>query len=222
MRSTTLTKELILWCVILIPLAYLAFVWSELPDQVPVHFNLKGEADGWAGKTTLVFIVLGTTALLNLLLLVVPHIDPKRKLEYMGSKYHQLRFILVIFMAAISIFLIYNALHPESFTPNILILLIGGLIIALGNYFQAVKPNYFIGIRTPWTLESEQVWRKTHRLGGILWIIGGLMLIMLAVLPLSGMQHIFFMAIMALVVLIPVVYSFLEYRKEQRLGQHSQ
>ncbi|MBD1396731.1 SdpI family protein [Pontibacter sp. JH31] len=218
MKPTNRTKELILWGIVLVPLVYLAFVWSDLPERVPVHFNLKGEADGWADKPMLIFIVIGTTALLNIILLVVPHIDPKRKLEYMGSKYHQLRFILVFFMAAISSFIIYNALHPEAFTPNILFLLIGGLIIALGNYFQAVKPNYFIGIRTPWTLESEQVWRKTHRLGGILWIIGGILLMLLAVLPLSEVQHIIFVAIMALVVLIPVAYSFVAYRKEQRLG----
>ncbi|PVY38572.1 SdpI family protein [Pontibacter virosus] len=165
MKTNNLTRELILWTIVLIPLVYLALVWDRLPEQVPVHFNLKGEADGWAGKTAMIFIVLGTTALLNLILLAVPHIDPKRKLDHMGSKYHQLRFILIAFMAVLCIFLIHTALNPGTFRPSALFMLIGGLFIALGNYFQAVKPNYFIGIRTPWTLESEQVWRKTHRLG---------------------------------------------------------
>lgn len=221
MKPTTLTRELVLWGIILIPMAYLAFVWGELPERVPVHFDLKGEANGWAGKTALIGIVFFTTFALNLLLLIIPHIDPKRKLEYMGSKYHQLRFILVTFMAAISIFIIYNALHPDTFQLNILFLLLGGLFAALGNYFQAVKPNYFIGIRTPWTLESEQVWRKTHRLGGILWIAGGLLMIVLALFPDSGMREVLFLIVVAIMVLVPVVYSFVEFRKEQRLQRQS-
>lgn len=221
MKTTSLTREILLWVIILIPLAYLAWMWNDLPERVPVHFNLKGEADGWAGKTAMIFIVLGTTALLNLILLAVPYIDPKRKLTYMGSKYHQLRFILVIFMTALTMFIIHNALNPDTLRLNVLFILIGGLFIALGNYFQAVKPNYFIGIRTPWTLESEQVWRKTHRLGGILWIVGGVLLIALAFLPESGLQQVLYIAVVALTVLIPVAYSFVEYRKEQRLQQNS-
>ncbi len=221
MKTTGLTREIILWVIILIPLVYLAWVWNDLPERVPVHFNLKGEADGWAGKTAMIFIVLGTTALLNLILLAVPYIDPKRKLTYMGSKYHQLRFILVIFMTALAMFIIHSALNPDTFQLNALLILIGGLFIALGNYFQAVKPNYFIGIRTPWTLESEQVWRKTHRLGGILWIAGGLVMILLALFPDSVTRQAIFLATVAILVVVPLVYSFIEFRKEQRLQRQS-
>lgn len=220
MKTKNLTREIILWAIVLIPLVYLALVWDRLPEQVVVHFNLQGEADGWASKSSLILIVLGTTALLNLIMLALPHIDPKRKLTQMGSKYHQLRFILVVFMAALSVFLIHHALNPDIARQNIHFLLIGGLFIALGNYFQAVKPNYFIGIRTPWTLESEQVWRRTHRLGGILWIVGGILLIALAFLPEWGMQQALYITVIALTVLIPVVYSFMIYRQERRgLGQ---
>lgn len=220
MKTKNLTREIILWAIVLIPLVYLALVWDRLPEQVVVHFNLQGEADGWASKSSLILIVLGTTALLNLIMLALPHIDPKRKLTQMGSKYHQLRFILVVFMAALSVFLIHHALNPDIARQNIHFLLIGGLFIALGNYFQAVKPNYFIGIRTPWTLESEQVWRRTHRLGGILWIVGGILLIALALLPEWGMQQALYITVIALTVLIPVVYSFMIYRQERRgLGQ---
>jgi uncharacterized membrane protein len=221
MRPTNLIKEVILWGIILIPLVYLSLVWNELPERVAVHFDHQGEADGWAGKTAFIGIVLLTTAALNLLLLFIPRIDPKQKLQYMGSKYTQLRFILVIFMAALSVYLIYNAANPDTLRLNLLLLLIGGLFVALGNYFQAVKPNYFIGIRTPWTLESEQVWRKTHRLGGILWIAGGLLMLVLAFLPGSGISQALFPATIAILVLVPIVYSYVEFRKEQRLQRHS-
>ena len=217
MRPSNLIKEVILWGIILIPFVYLSLVWNELPERVPVHFNLRGEADGWAGKTALIGIVFFTTAAMNLLLLVIPNIDPKRKLEYMGNKYTQLRFILVIFMVALSVYLVYNATNPATFQLNILLLLIGGLFIALGNYFQAIKPNYFIGIKTPWTLESEQVWRKTHRLGGRLWIAGGLLMIVLSLFPDSGIRQALFLAIVVVLVLVPTIYSYTESRREQRL-----
>ena len=220
MKASSLTKEAILWLIILIPFAYMGLVWNELPEQVPVHFNLKGEADNWAGKTTLISIIFLSTVGLNLLLLVIPHIDPKRKLEYMGSKYDQLRFILVIFMAALAGFLVYNATHQDTFQLNILLLLLGAMFVALGNYFQAIKPNYFIGIRTPWTLESETVWRKTHRLGGRIWLAGGLVMMVLALIPDSGIRQTLFLANVAVLVLVPVIYSFIESRKEQRLQQH--
>jgi uncharacterized membrane protein len=222
MRPTNLIKEVILWAIILIPFVYLSLVWNELPERVPVHFNLQGEADGWAGKTALISIVFFTTAAMNVLLLVIPNIDPKRKLEYMGNKYTQLRFILVIFMVALSVFLVYNATNPDTtFQLNILLLLIGGLFVALGNYFQAIKPNYFIGIKTPWTLESEQVWRKTHRLGGRIWIAGGLVVIVLSVFPESGIRQALFLAVVAVMVLVPIIYSYTESRREQRLEQQS-
>ncbi|WP_018479375.1 SdpI family protein [Pontibacter roseus] len=221
MKPNSLPKEILLWVIALLPFLYLALVWNELPEQVPVHFNLKGEADGWAGKTALIGIIFFTTVVLNMLLLLIPRIDPKRKLEYMGSKYTQLRYILVVFMAALSVFLIYNATHPATFQFNILFLLLGGLFVALGNYFQAIKPNYFIGIKTPWTLESEQVWRKTHRLGGRIWMAGGLLMLVLALFPGSGMRQVLFLATVGVMVLVPVVYSYLESRREQQLGQQS-
>jgi len=221
MRPTNLIKEVILWGIILIPFVYLSLVWNELPERVPVHFNLQGEADGWVSKTGLIGVVFLTTAAMNLLLLVIPNIDPKRKLEYMGNKYNQLRYILVIFLVALSVYLIYNATNPATFRLNILLLLIGGLFIALGNYFQAIKPNYFIGIKTPWTLESEQVWRKTHRLGGRIWIAGGLLMIVLSFFPDSGIRQVLFLAIVAVLVLVPIIYSFTESRREQRLERPS-
>ncbi|MFD2248299.1 SdpI family protein [Pontibacter ruber] len=217
MKTTSLTREIILWFIILVPLAYLALSWNELPERVPVHFNVQGEADGWAGKTSLIGIVFLTTVVMNLLLLLIPKIDPKRKLAYMGSKYDQLRFILVGFMAALAMFVIYNAVHEDTFQINILFLLLGAMFVGLGNYFQAIKPNYFIGIRTPWTLESEHVWRKTHRLGGRLWMIGGLLMMVLALLPFDQFRQVLFLVIVGVLVLIPVIYSFLESRKEQRM-----
>lgn len=217
-RSTFL--EILIWGVMLVPLSYLFLTWQELPDRVPIHFNLKGEADDWGSKNFLVGLILFMTLGMNLLLLIIPNIDPKDKLAHMGNKYHQLRLLLALFMAALAVFLVYSAKAGNLENTNFINLLIGALFIAFGNYFQAIKPNYFIGIRTPWTLESETVWRKTHRLGGRLWMLGGAVMCLSALLNDPSLRMVVFIATAAIVVLIPVIYSFIEQRKERRQSAH--
>jgi len=96
----------------------------------------------------------------------------------------------------------------------LLIALIGALYAILGNYFQTLKPNYFIGIRTPWTLENEQIWKKTHRLAGRLWIAGGLLTIIISFLINSNLVLvIFFGIITTIIVLVPIVFSYTEFQK---------
>lgn len=220
MKKNSILKEIMLWIIILIPFAYLGLVWNRLPEQVPMHFNIRGEADGWGSRQSLVWLLALTTIGLNLLLLLIPKIDPKRKLVYMGNKYNQLRYILVVFMAALAGFIIYNSMHPEgAFQFNVLLILTGAFFAMLGNYFQAIRPNYFIGIRTPWTLENETVWRKTHRLGGRIWIIGGLSLLLLAFLPDGDLRQALFLVLLGVMVLVPVAYSFIESRKQQQLEE---
>jgi len=222
MKTSSLTREIIIWLIILIPFAYLGLSWNQLPDRIPVHFNLQGEANGWGSKSSLVGILFATTVLMNLLLLFIPKLDPKGKIENMGGKYDQMRLLMVLFMAALATFIVYNALivynapSQHSFNPNLLLILVGGLFVVLGNYFPALKPNYFIGIRTPWTLESETVWRKTHRMGGRLWLIGGIIIITAALLPYNNLRMIILVSTIVTITLIPTIYSFLELRKEQQ------
>ncbi|MBW3544866.1 MAG: SdpI family protein [Bacteroidetes bacterium] len=221
MKTSKIVKESTLWIIVLIPLAYLGFVWNELPEQVPLHFNIRGEADGWGSRQELLWLILLTTAGLNLLLLLIPAIDPKRKLQNMGSKYTQLRFVLVTFMSALGLFIIANAAQSDGLQFNGLMILLGTFFALMGNYFQALKPNYFIGIRTPWTLESESVWRKTHRLGGRLWIVGGLGLVLLSFLPDTQVRQALFLALVGILALVPILYSFIVSKKQEQLERHS-
>lgn len=215
MKKAKLSTELITWAIALIPLVYLWIMWEQLPERVPVHFNLQGEANGWASKPWLVGITLFTTVGINLIMLLIPAIDPKKRIEGMGDKYVNLRLILVLFMSALSLFIVHSAASENGLNHNIMLVLIGTLFAALGNYFQAVKPNYFIGIRTPWTLESENVWRKTHRVGGRLWLIGGILMALLPLISDNALRETIFLSIVAVIVVIPVLYSFLEFKREQ-------
>ncbi len=211
-------KELILWLFIALPYVYLALIWDTLPDQVPTHFNISGEADDWSSKTALLWIPGAMCIGMYLLLLWIPKLDPKRKIEQMGDKYYSLRFMLTAFFSILAIYLIYLSKAGDMNNPNLLLGLIGFLFAMLGNYFQTIRPNYFLGIRTPWTLESENVWKKTHQMGGKIWMLGGVLIILLAMLISNNQLFvILFIIMVSIMALIPIVYSYFEFRKERDL-----
>lgn len=133
----------------------------------------------------------------------------------MGGKYDTLKFIITTFMSILALFIIYTAKNQTLTDPDYILLGCGVLFLILGNYFKTLKANYFIGIRTPWTLESESVWKATHKLAGKIWFLGGL-LIILSCLILDGKTNfIVFMCITAIMVLVPVLYSYLLFRKQE-------
>lgn len=211
-------KELLLLVLIVVPYAYLATIWNRLPDQVPTHFGVNGEPNGWSGKSALLYIPalmgLGT----YLLMLVIPHLDPKKKIEEMGNKYYRLRVILALLMMVISLYLMYLSEEGSMKNPGILFSILGTFFAIMGNYLQTVRPNYFVGIRTPWTLESETVWKKTHTLCGRLWMVGGIVIVILAfVLPTNGVKAVVIISLLTLMSVVPIAYSYFEYKKEKKL-----
>lgn len=211
-------KESILWAFIALPYVYLATIWIKLPEQVPTHFNIEGVANDWSSKTTLLFIPGALGIGIYFLMLVIPALDPKKKIQQMGDKYYTLRFMLTIFFSLLATYLLYVSNTGSLKNPNMLLALIGALFAMLGNYFQTVRPNYFIGIRTPWTLENEQVWKKTHHLGGRLWTVGGVLIAILAFfISNNHLFSIIFGVIIFIMVIVPVVFSYTEFQKEKNM-----
>ncbi|WP_306012515.1 MULTISPECIES: SdpI family protein [Flavobacteriaceae] len=210
-----LKKELPLIGIVLLPFVYLAYVWNQLPAQVPMHYNIEGEIDRYGNKSELILIPIMTSLLIYLIFLAVPYIDPKKQIQKMGGKYDTLKFIITTFMSILALFIIYTAKNQTLTDPDYILLGCGVLFLILGNYFKTLKANYFIGIRTPWTLESESVWKATHKLAGKIWFLGGL-LIILSCLILDGKTNfIVFICITAIMVLVPVLYSYLLFRKQE-------
>lgn len=159
-------KEIPLLIVVLIPFIYLAYIWNSLPETVPTHWNYKGEIDDWGNKSSLILITFLLSGLTYILFTVIPLIDPKKRIQTMGKKYDNLKFLMVLFMSALAIFIIYSVKKQSITNPSFIILSIGLLFMLLGNYMKTIKTNYFIGIKTPWTLEHESVWKSTHKLAG--------------------------------------------------------
>ena len=206
-------KEIPYLAVSLLPFVYLAYIWPSLPQRVPMHWNASGEIDRWGDKSETLMIPILMTGLVYVLFLILPKIDPKGKLESMGNKLNSFRMILTCFMSVLSIYVLYS-IKTHNADPKMLFPLLGLLFAFLGNYMKTMKPNYFIGFRTPWTLENEEVWKKTHKMGGMLWFIGGLL--MTFTFLLEGKTQLYtFMAILVVITIIPVVYSYLEFQKQK-------
>ena len=208
-----LKREIPLIIIVLIPFIYLAYIWNSLPETVPTHWNYKGEIDAWGKKSSLILIMFLLPVLTYVLFSIIPFIDPKKKIQAMGNKYHNLKFLMTLFMSALAIFILYSVKEQSITNPAFIILAIGLLYIILGNYMKTLKANYFIGIRTPWTLENETVWKKTHALAGKLWFIGGLAIIISSLTTNKNFNSIFFISITIIIAVIPLIYSFLEFNK---------
>lgn len=204
-------REIPFIAVALLPFVYLAYIWNELPKEVPMHWDTSGEIDRWGDKSELFMMLFMLTGITYFVFLIIPYIDPKQKLQNMGNKLNNLRLILGLFMSALAIYILYSVQQKTS-NPVLIFPLIGLLFAFLGNYFKTIKPNYFIGIRTPWTLENEEVWKKTHLMGGKLWFVGGLLMALTFVLP-NEIQLYTFLGITIVISIVPIVYSYLEFKK---------
>lgn len=171
------SKEWIFITIAACPLLVLAFIWNRLPDQVPMHYNINGEIDDWGSKYEMLAVLGGMNLFMYFLFRFLPKIDPKKFLESQKS-YGVVRMITSLFIAAISFFIIGSTITQSvSFISTGLPIVMCLLLIGLGNYFPVMKPNYFIGIRTPYTLENEEVWKKTHKVFGRIWFWGGLIML---------------------------------------------
>lgn len=206
-----LKKEIPFLAIALIPFAYLIYIWNRLPEKVPMHWNGAGEIDRYGDKKELLVTLFMLVGITYFVFLIIPSIDPKQKLQNMGNKLNNLRMILALFMSGLAVFILYSVQQKTS-NPSFVLAIIGLLFAFLGNYFKTIKPNYFIGIRTPWTLENEEVWKKTHLMGGKLWFVGGLLMALTFVLP-NKIQFYTFMGIVAVITIVPIVYSYLEFKK---------
>lgn len=152
-------------------------VWPSAPDEIPTHWGGSGEPDSYGGKfeglLLLPLIALG----IYVLLLVVPRVDPRREhyARFLGV-YTILRTVIVAVLAGTYgvVVLWAKGVHVDTFV--VVGLMMGLLFMVLGNFMGKLRSTWFVGIRTPWTLSSEESWNKTHRLGGWLFVIYGLSL----------------------------------------------
>jgi uncharacterized membrane protein len=208
-----ITKEVGLILLSLMPIFLIWIVWGKLPESIATHFDINGEPNGWSSK----FGFLSMAGLLGpglyFLLLFLPKLDPKKRISEMGEKYYILRLIMGVFMSSIMVYIVYASIPGNQHSFSFIFVALGALFAVLGNYFQTIRPNYFIGIRTPWTLENPDVWKATHRLAGKLWMIGGILSILLSFVMPKEIFKVIFITIICIITIVPVAHSYLEFKK---------
>lgn len=208
-------KNSLLGFIACVPLLATGVFYDKFPATIPTHFGLHGP-DAWGNKSQL-FVLPGLMApAIFLFLFFIPHLDPKRRVEQMGEKWFNLKFILVSFFTVIGIYILQQTYTNGKDMGSFLMVIMGALFASLGNYFQTIRPNYFIGLRTPWTLENEQVWKDTHRLAGRMWLIGGICIMPLYFVQNQTLQMALFIAAVAVLTVVPTVYSYLRYKAFKR------
>lgn len=209
----TLKTEIIPLLLITISFVLGFYFYANFPERVPTHWNFKGEVDNWSsagfGAFFPPFLLLG----MYVLFLILPSIDPKkdRYQEFSGT-YHLFKDLIMLILFVIYLAAGYAGLGYKIDIGLIVSMTIGLLFIIFGTQMPKIKSNWFIGIRTPWTLSNEEVWSKTHDLGGKTFMIAGVLLI-LAGLVKNDWSLIILLVGVFIAALVPVVYSYVEFRK---------
>ena len=195
-----------------------AWAWTQLPEgaQVPVHWSLGGTPDAYADKLVGLWLLPAVALVVALLFAVIPAIEPRRANLERSAKPYRVTWIGVsILFAVIHAVAVGAALGATVDVTRIVLGALGILFVAIGNYMPKVRPNYLVGIRTPWTLTSDLAWTRTHRLGGRLFVLEGIALVALAILGLGGsLLGGGLIAGIAVVVGIMFVYSYLVWRTD--------
>jgi len=186
--------------------------------RIPMHWNAQGEIDGWASRTSAMIFALGLNIFLFLLLYLMPWYSPKyrKQQKRFDDVLPQITNILLIFFGLINLYALAWPLGGDQIPANPILVIIGLLFALLGNLLPKVPRNFFVGIRTPWTIMDEENWHKTHRLGAWLFVIGGIMMILKGILPLSSTLQIISTWGVIAILLFPVLYSFILFRRNQR------
>jgi uncharacterized membrane protein len=198
---------------IIISILLSIYFYPQLPDEIPTHWNAEGEIDDYSNKITGLFLMPFISIILFLIFIAIPHIDPLKKNIVGFRKYFdRFIFLLIAFMFYIHILTILAGLD-KPFSMNVaLIPAMAILFYYAGILMQNAKRNWFIGIRTPWTLSSEKVWKKTHLLGSRLFKIAGAIILLSLFAP---DYFIYTVLILIAFSLYLVLYSYLEYKKEK-------
>ena len=203
--------------VILVPIIIGLILWNKLPDKIPTHWNAAGEVDGWSSKAFAVFGLPGFLFVVHWVCLLASSADPKKQ-NIEGKVLHIVFWVCPVISVLGAVLMYGTALGMQFAVEKIIPSLVGITFIIIGNYLPKCKQSYTMGIKLPWTLNDEDNWNRTHRLGGKLWVVCGFVLIVSMLLPSSFMMATF-LVIISVAVLVPTVYSYLLYREKQKRGE---
>lgn len=195
-------------------------IWAypQLPDVVPSHWSLAGHVNGYLPRLVAVAIIPAIAVLTAVFAVVLPAISP-RNYRFDGAiiAYYEAMIAVLAMLVAVHFVLLRAEIMGKAPPIGVILGLVGLLLAVLGILSGRVPKNFFMGVRTPWTLANDEVWLRTNRLAGRLMIVGGLAIVVLSLLPPAWMVGAF-VAIILVAALVPTVYSYVLYKRIDGFG----
>ena len=208
-------RRLIRISMVLIAVGASLVMYAGLPEQVPVHWDLRGQVDGYGSRFTVLFLAPLMMVAVWGLLRFLPRIDPLRAnySRFAGTYEVIIDSVMAMFLVIHLAILLGASGAPDS-VALVVRAAVGAMFIVMGNVMPRTRQNWFVGVRTPWTLASARVWERTHRLAGYLFVaLGAVVILTIPLAPRIGIPII--AAGLAVVGFGSVIYSYLEWRKEK-------
>lgn len=192
-----------------------AVVYPKLPLTVPTHWDMLGRPNGWGSRLWGAWVIPVVMVLLWALMRVLPTIDPRgANYAKFGGAFEAIVISILLYMLGLHLIILRASLGYPVAMQRVLPIGVGILLVLIGNLLPRARPNWFIGIRTPWTLSSDRVWEKTHRVGGRAFVAGGLAII-IAALVMPQWAHYVLVSVVVVCSLGAVLYSYIAWRREQ-------
>ena len=192
-----------------------ALVYPKLPETVPTHWDMSGHPNGWSSRAFGAWVLPVIMIVLWVQLWILPAIDP-RGVNYakFAGTFETIIDAILVYMLGVHLIILRASLGYPVPMQRIIPASVGVLLVLVGNLLPRARPNWFVGIRTPWTLSSDRVWEKTHRIGGRVFVAGGL-LILLSALATPQLASIVLVTVVVLSTATVLIYSYVEWRREQ-------
>ena len=213
------------WLQILIlalPFCVAAALWNKLPDPMPNHWGINGQVDGYASKPVAALLLPCINLAFTALMLVLPRIDPKfarydeETKASLRRTFAAMRLAVTLYLSFLALVVVVTPLYPAIRIPTVIGSGAGLLLMIFGNLMTKLRPNWFCGIRTRWTLESRDIWIKTHRLGGRLMMAGGVCILIFGLLlPMKLFVICVLLPAAAVMSIVPIVYSYIVWNRSR-------
>ncbi len=200
--------------VILLPMAFGLCAWNHLPERIATHWGVDGNPDGWSGRGFAVFGLPLFMLAMQWLCTVFTSFDPKNNKGQNAKPMTMVLWLIPAISVVVNAIVYAIAFGLQWRVEMIMPLFMGVLFMVIGNYMPKCRQNHTLGIRLPWTLDDEGNWNATHRFAGRVWVIGGVLVAVCALIPLAAMVWVMLALIFALVIL-PCVYSYRYYQRHR-------
>lgn len=221
MKHSAILRWIFIIVLLSIPWIYLATIWKNLPERIPVHFGINGTPDKYGEKNQVFIfssIITAVALLVYFILTNIYKIDPKRYATKQQGTFLKIGMVMIVFLSFVNVIILRWTVQQHTGSLNLFLVAFGLLFAYFGNIMHSIKPNYFAGLRLPWTLESEANWKATHQFASKIWFVGGILIAILALFIKPMVMFFVMMGIILVMVIIPIIFSY-RYFKKEKAGQ---